>query len=48
MRLRVLLEPRYGATYQQILAMARAAEAKAWLPVISTTTAWSIYTWPTT
>jgi F420-dependent oxidoreductase-like protein len=26
MRLRVLLEPRYGATYQQILAMARAAE----------------------
>jgi F420-dependent oxidoreductase-like protein len=25
-RLRVLLEPRYGATYQQILAMARAAE----------------------
>jgi F420-dependent oxidoreductase-like protein len=26
MRLRVLLEPRYGATYQQILAMAQAAE----------------------
>jgi F420-dependent oxidoreductase-like protein len=26
MRLRVLLEPRHGATYQQILAMARAAE----------------------
>jgi F420-dependent oxidoreductase-like protein len=26
MRLRVLLEPRYGATYQQILAMASAAE----------------------
>jgi F420-dependent oxidoreductase-like protein len=26
MKLRVLLEPRYGATYEQILAMARAAE----------------------
>ena len=26
MRLRILLEPRYGATYQQILAMAQAAE----------------------
>ncbi|HEX8007233.1 MAG TPA: LLM class flavin-dependent oxidoreductase, partial [Trebonia sp.] len=26
MRLRVLLEPHHGATYQQILALARAAE----------------------